>query len=111
MLYFAYGSNLNRRAMARRCPQARPVIAAHLHGYRLVFRRYADLAADTIGIIGGGLYEATPACLHALDRYEDAPKLYRRITVDVETVGGPREAMTYVIAGDAPTILPPDLNY
>ncbi len=32
--YFAYGSNMNRAAMRRRCPDARAVGPATLEGYR-----------------------------------------------------------------------------
>ena len=33
-LYFAYGSNMNRSAMTRRCPGARAIGTAVLEGYR-----------------------------------------------------------------------------
>lgn len=33
-LYFAYGSNMNRAAMAWRCPGARAIGAATLRGYK-----------------------------------------------------------------------------
>ena len=33
-LYFAYGSNMSRAAMARRCPGARAIGAATLKGYK-----------------------------------------------------------------------------
>ena len=33
-LYFAYGSNMNRAAMTRRCPNARAIGPAMLEGYR-----------------------------------------------------------------------------
>ena len=45
-LYFAYGSNLWKRGMLTRCPQARPFLAARLPGYRLQFQGYANIVAD-----------------------------------------------------------------
>ena len=48
-LYFAYGSNLNRAAMARRCPGARAIGPAALEGYRFF-----------IGIDGWGSVKPAP---------------------------------------------------
>ncbi len=109
MLYFAYGSNLNRRAMARHCPRAEAVATARLEGYRLVFRGYIDITPDKTGTVWGGLYKLTPACLHALDKYEDAPRLYRRTAIKVVTEDGPREAMAYVM--NEKHVAPPDLDH
>lgn len=36
--YIAYGSNLNIRQMRRRCPSARIIGTAELHGYELLFK-------------------------------------------------------------------------
>jgi gamma-glutamylcyclotransferase (GGCT)/AIG2-like uncharacterized protein YtfP len=109
MLYFAYGSNLARRGMARRCPKAKPLTKARLDGYRLVFRGYIDITPDPKATVWGALYELTPACLYALDRYEDAPRLYRHVTVTVTADDGPREAMAYVMNGK--TIAPPEVAH
>ena len=43
-LYLAYGSNLNKRQMAVRCPDAKPVGAAMIYGWELCFRGVADIA-------------------------------------------------------------------
>jgi gamma-glutamylcyclotransferase (GGCT)/AIG2-like uncharacterized protein YtfP len=110
MLYFAYGSNLNRRAMAHRCPRAKALTVARLDGYRLVFRRYADIAPDPKGVVWGALFELTPACVRALDKYEDeASNLYRKITVTVLQDAEPLEAMAYIMNDGA--IAPPDIAY
>ena len=101
MLYFAYGSNLWKRGMSRRCPQARAVSAARLPGYRLVFRGYADLRPDAENIVFGALWRLTPACLRALDSYENAPRLYRRSDVTVLTDDGALTAFTYFMNADA----------
>jgi len=70
MLYFAYGSNLNLEQMEFRCPMAVPKKAIALAGYRLVFRRYADIEPFTGEIVHGGLWDITEDCEEALDRYE-----------------------------------------
>ena len=41
MLYLAYGSNLNKRQMANRCPNAKALENHILTGYKLEFRRVA----------------------------------------------------------------------
>jgi gamma-glutamylcyclotransferase (GGCT)/AIG2-like uncharacterized protein YtfP len=109
MLYFAYGSNLNRRAMARHCPRAQALTAARLDGYRLVFRGTIDIAPDKAGTVWGGLYKLTPACLRALDKYEDAPRLYHRAAVTVTGDGGPHQAMVYLM--NQKHAAPPDLEH
>jgi gamma-glutamylcyclotransferase (GGCT)/AIG2-like uncharacterized protein YtfP len=110
MLYFAYGSNLNRRAMAYRCPRAKALTVARLDGYRLIFRHYADITPDPKGVVWGALFELTSACERALDKYEnEASNLYRKITVTVTREGAPCEAMAYVM--ESGTIAPPDVAY
>jgi len=112
-LYFAYGSNLHRRAMARRCPRSHPLVRATVTGYRLVFRGFADLLAETDGMVEGALYRITPACLRALDAYEDVPVHYRRATLTALTDDGPREALAYVmtLSGENTGFAPPALAY
>lgn len=88
-LYFAYGSNLNLEQMERRCPAAKPIGPAVLHGYELRFRgNYGGSGVATIapkqgGHVAGLLWELTPACEQALDRYEGCPHLYEKQTVTV----------------------------
>ena len=86
MLYFAYGSNLDRRQFARRCPGSRPVAPAVLRGYRLAFRGggHADIVQEKGGLVRGALYQVTKRDVEALDRYEGVPTYYHRITVFVK---------------------------
>lgn len=109
MLYFAYGSNLNLTALKRLAPQARPVGAAVLEGYRLVFRRYCDITPDAKGKVHGAVYEITPACERALDAYEGFPTLYRKVDVAVEIQGEKRAAMVYVM--NQTDLAPPEVDY
>ncbi len=107
MLYFAYGANLNLRNIKRYAPRAKPLCIAKLPGYRLVFRRYVDLAPDKHTSVIGALYEVTPKCLEALDLYEG--EAYQKIEVTVETEQGPRQAVAYVMK--PAEIAPPQLAY
>ncbi len=36
-IYFAYGANTNKDAMAIRCPKAKVIGGGHIYGYRLKF--------------------------------------------------------------------------
>ena len=42
-IYFAYGANTNKQAMARRCPKAKPIGAGHIVNYKLKFNNVADI--------------------------------------------------------------------
>ncbi len=109
MLYFAYGSNLNLRRMKRTAARAKPVSAARLDGYKLVFRRFVDITPAKNGIVWGAVYEITPACERSLDAYEDFPALYRKITVRVDVAGEMKDAMAYVMNEDS--FSPPAIAY
>jgi len=88
-LYLAYGSNLNVRQMAYRCPTARPVGAAMIYGWELCFRGVADIikSSDPKMVLPVGIWEIEPADEYALDAYEgyrpDTPSegLYDKIKV------------------------------
>ena len=55
-LYFAYGSNMHRAAMQRRCRSARAIGPARLDGYRFF-----------VGIDGWGSVKRTPGdCVHGV---------------------------------------------
>ena len=46
--YIAYGSNLNREQMAKRCPDAKVIGSGMLKDYELLFRGYTDAAVATV---------------------------------------------------------------
>ena len=48
-IYIAYGANTNRRAMARRCPNAKPIGAGFIVGQRFKFNNVADIVPAQIG--------------------------------------------------------------
>lgn len=98
MLYFAYGSNLNHAGMLGRCPAAVPLGRALLPGHALAFRLWADVEPRAGSAVAGGLWRITPACLTALDDYEDvAFGLYSRLSLPVcpEGAAEPVEALVY----------------
>lgn len=105
MFYFAYGSNLSRKQMKERCPDAKPKVSATLYHYRLIFcgwsRTWRGGTASIKGHRGqrvfGGVYEISDACQRKLDRYEGYPATYDRINIIVNTDAGEAiEAFTYI---------------
>ena len=113
MLYFAYGSNLDRRRFEARCPESRPVAAAELRGYRFAFRGngHADIVRQKGGVVRGALYSVTARDAAALDYYEGVPVYYHRITVFVKDADGRlRRALAYKMRNDA-TDAAPSLSY
>lgn len=86
-LYLAYGSNLNKEQMAYRCPTAKPVGAAMIYGWELVFRGVADIVKsnDPNMLLPVGIWEIEPGDEYELDLYEGYRKngkgLYDKIKV------------------------------
>ena len=100
MLYVAYGSNMNRRQMARRCPKARPLAAIRLEGWRLVMKGVADIEPDPSASTPAALWEITRTCERALDAYEGFPHLYVKERVVVALPDRRRaKPMAYVMNG------------
>ncbi len=108
MYYFAYGANLNKRAMARRCPAAKAIGVATLHDYRLCFKRFADISPMPGSCVMGALWEITPRCVRALDEFE-GPE-YVQITVSVKIESQTMTAMAYAMRGQA-VLTPPSMEY
>ena len=104
-LYFAYGSNLNQDQMQIRCPLAKPLCRADLPGYRLVFKTHADVIPDKRCRVIGAVYEITPACERALDRYEGFPNYY--VKREIKTADG-RMVMFYVMTDRRGLAMPSD---
>ena len=104
-LYFAYASNMEPRRFQRLCPGGTFIGPARLRGRRLAFSRYSrqrrggstDIVPDAEAEVWGVLYEVSEADLETLDRSEDVPTAYRRLTVVVQDAeGNERQAVTYV---------------
>ncbi|MEE8282489.1 MAG: gamma-glutamylcyclotransferase family protein [candidate division NC10 bacterium] len=107
MLYFAYGSNMERFWFKKRCTGAKFVSAAKLRDYDITFVRSstmwgggtADLRPAPGGVVEGVLWEIGEPDLKVLDQYEGVPKDYIRKTVTVETKDGKaQQAHAYIVA-------------
>jgi len=95
-LHFAYGSNMSRALMRRRCPGARALGPAQLDGWRFIITRdgYASLVRDPGGRVHGVLWRLTPRDLAALHAYEQSA--YLRRTVPVRQGAARRPALVYL---------------
>jgi hypothetical protein len=71
-LYFAYGANMNRAAMARRCPGARALGPARLAGYRFFvgIDGWGSVKPSPGDNVHGVLWRLTPHDVAALHAYE-----------------------------------------
>lgn len=135
MWYFAYGSNLNARAVTEWCrhyghrapalKQGRPAV---LDNYRLCFPLYsdywgggiADIVYDPGKYVAGVLFDVTPAELGVLDqkvnrKLDAAGKelgTYRQIEVKVSPLKGePVKALTYTGVNVEKYHIPPTSHY
>ncbi len=121
-LYFAYGSNMSGRALARLGVTARPRSSARLEGYRLTFF-LEDPVWQGGGVaavvpapgehVEGALLELDEDALAALDRYEDVEGGdYRRERRRLRASGGEElEAWVYVPARAAEPYVAPSPAY
>ena len=103
-IYAAYGSNMNLRQMAVRCPDAKVVGSGVLEDYKLTFRGIYKGVANIQPCKGKEvpivLWEITEDCEAALDMYEGYPRLYEKKEVKVKTEGKNKKAMAYIMTAD-----------
>ena len=90
-LYFAYGANMNREAMARRCPRSSALVRARLARHRLAVMRegWLTVVRDPRASVHGVLWDVALSDVPPLDRYEGlAQGLYAKIAQPVLTESG-----------------------
>jgi phage replication-related protein YjqB (UPF0714/DUF867 family) len=96
--YFAYGSNLCVRQMARRCPSAtdpRPAVLTD-HDWLINERGVATVEPTAGNQVHGVLWQLSDHDLAALDSAEGVPVRYRRDRLTVHTDNGPSPAWVYI---------------
>jgi len=89
MKYFAYSSNLSKKQMLERCPDAKPLCTAILPNYGLAFVGWSRQWHGAVATIKpkqeqrvrGAVYEITEACARCLDGFEG--ETYQRFNVTV----------------------------
>ena len=98
-LYFSYGANMDRVAMAERCPRSTPLGTAALMRHRLAVMRegWLTVVRDPRARVNGVLWDLALADVPALDRFEDvAAGLYVKAIQPVVARGGPKRALVYL---------------
>ena len=108
-IYIAYGSNMNKEQMKRRCPNAIPIGNGILKDYKLVFKGVADIIKCQGEKVPVAIWRITEECEKALDIYEGYPRLYRKEYVDIEINGEKITGMVYVM--NYGNIAPPNYGY
>ena len=96
--YFAYGSNLCVRQMARRCPGAvnpRPAMLTD-HDWLINERGVATVEPFDGSQVHGVVWQVSDHDLATLDSAEGVPVRYRRDRLTVHTDDGPSEAWVYI---------------
>lgn len=114
--YLAYGSNLNVRQMALRCPAAKAVGTAVIKDYELLFKGSKSGAYLTIEPKAGAevpvaVWSVEPADEQRLDVYEGFPTFYYKTELDlpVKYFSGKtvvRKAFVYIMHEERPLGLP-----
>ena len=105
--YFAYGSNMDVGAMARRCPRSKALGLARLERHRLAAMREGWLTAvrDPTSAVHGVLWDLALSDVAALDRYEGLPQgLYAKLTQVVIAKRAPKQAIVYFGANAGPGV-------
>ena len=99
MLYFAYGSNMNRAVMRRHAPSAEPIGVATLTNYRffITTHGHASVAPFHAGIVYGVLWRIASRDCVTLAAWENiANGLYGAETLPVRQAGQRRLALVYL---------------
>ena len=105
MLYFAYGSNLHRKQMKKRCKDSVYLKKINLKDFNLTFSskyRAADIEYKKNSFVPGGLYEISKNDEKKLDVYEDYPTLYKKYYFHYYR----KKVMTYIMVKKTPFKFP-----
>lgn len=111
--YIAYGSNMNKTQMARRCPHAIVVGTAIINDYELLFRGHEHSAVATIEPKKGSrvpvaVWFITPTDERSLDVYEGYPHLYIKQDFEIIVHGNRITAMAYIMTPGRKKGMPSD---
>lgn len=104
MLYAAYGSNLDPKQMAERCPHSPLRGTGWIAGWRLTFGgegwdgALPTLVEDPDDHVFVAIYDVTASDESSLDEWESAATgLYRKFRLRVSTLDGEQAGWVYVL--------------
>jgi len=99
-LYFAYGSNLNKVQMKKRCPNSQALFLARANYMRFIINDLgvATIVKDFTGTVFGALWEITSEDEKCLDHYEGVKYgLYEKRFIEVVSQSGSSfDALVYI---------------
>ena len=105
LLYFAYGTNLNKKIFLKKYKNARYLKKYILRDFELVFRskyKVPDIQRKRGSNVKGIIYEIDEVTEKKLDRYEDYPKLYMKKFFYENS----KSVMFYFMKRKTPTVKP-----
>lgn len=114
MLYVAYGSNMNLKQMAHRCPNSKVMCNGSLVGWNLVFNIHADVVEthDNKDVVPVVVWNIADEDWKMLDRYEGYPSYYVKEIVNVILENGKIDkAIVYVMTKSRKGISLPSREY
>jgi len=98
--YIAYGSNLNKDQMGKRCPNAKAVGTAEIKDHILLFKKsktgfYLTVEPNKGSHVPVAVWEVSKAEEAKLDRYEGCPDYYRKneMALSVKDMGTGKESV------------------
>lgn len=108
-LYIAYGSNLHRPQMARRCPEATVIGVSQIPNYTLRFRGsgVATIEPRKGSSVPVVVWEISRDDERNLDYYEGFPILYTKQNFKIKLNGETVTAMAYVMTPGRKLSRPP----
>ena len=119
--YFAYGSNLLKKQIKRRCPSSITLCKASKENARLCFpvrskmrenMGVASIKFEKGSTVEGIIYQLTPEDLENLDKYEGNGKRYRRKKIFVRLNDRSKKLVwSYLALSDSPNEFRPSDNY
>lgn len=111
MLVWAYGSNLSKKQMRARCPDAIKVGPLIVDDCRLVFRGVADVTYSPGDCTPGGLWDITEKDEQALDVFEGvAQGTYMKRIMPIRYKGRNRKVLFYQMRISR-GVMPPSEEY
>jgi gamma-glutamylcyclotransferase (GGCT)/AIG2-like uncharacterized protein YtfP len=104
VFYFAYGSNMDKNQMTKRCPSSELVGVAQLELHRLAFTGYSNNRKGGVATVkpslnnqvDGIIWQINRQDLAKLDRCEGTPHVYQRRTITVNQDGQAVQAQAYI---------------
>lgn len=109
--YLAYGSNLNIHQMRYRCPDAKPIGTAWIHGYQLIFKgsktgSYLTIEKAENPKVPVAVWEVSETDERRLDIYEGYPTFYYKTEMEVIVNSRRIKAFVYIMHEDRPLGIP-----